>query len=81
MNLLTYIKGLDAKSLNDLAVACGTTAGQLKQVAYGNRRASAQLAISIDRSTQGGVTCEELRSDIDWSYLRRSGPSPDAAAA
>ena len=24
----------------------------------------------IERVTRGAVTCEELRSDVDWGYLR-----------
>ncbi|CAI8809034.1 hypothetical protein D3C77_595470 [compost metagenome] len=80
MNLLDYIKGLDFAQLEALAESCKTSAGQLKQVAYGNRRASAGLAIAIDRVTSGGVTCEELRPDIDWPYLRRSGPTESSLA-
>ncbi|NWB64435.1 YdaS family helix-turn-helix protein, partial [Pseudomonas sp. F1002] len=42
----------------------------LKQVAYGNRRPSASLAINIERESQGQITCEQLRPDIDWAYVR-----------
>lgn len=72
MSLHAYIKGLDKSALDGLAKRCDTTAGQLKQVAYGNRRASGGLAVSIERETQGKVTCEQLRPDIDWAYLRGS---------
>lgn len=27
---------------------------------------------AIERATQGQVTCEELRPDVDWGYLRES---------
>jgi len=67
--LLDYIKGLDRQQLEAFASACGTTVGQLRQVAYG-RRASAELVISIDRASNGLVPCEALRPDIDWEYLR-----------
>lgn len=70
MVLLDYIKGLDKQQLESFASSCRTSVGQLKQVAYGNRRASAALAIDIDRCTSGEVPCEVLRPDIDWSYLR-----------
>ena len=72
MNLHEYIKGLDKVALADLALRCDTTAGQLKQIAYGHRRASGGLAVAIERETQGKVTCEQLRPDIDWAYLRSS---------
>ncbi|QIE84953.1 MULTISPECIES: transcriptional regulator [Pseudomonas aeruginosa group] len=71
MTLLEFIKRLDRKTeLDGLATRCGTSVGQLKQVAYGHRRASAALAIDLDRETSGAVPCEETRPDIDWAYLR-----------
>lgn len=70
MSLHAYIKVLDKAKLDDLAVRCDTTAGQLKQIAYGNRRASVVLAVSLERETQGSVTCDQLRPDVDWAYLR-----------
>lgn len=79
MNLHEYIKSLGKLELEQLAVRCGTSVGQLKQVAYGHRRASAGLAVCIDRETEGKVTCEELRSDIDWGYIRGSHLSRAAA--
>lgn len=48
MTLHDYIKSLDKPLLDDLARRCGTSVGQLKQVAYRNRRASAGLAVSIE---------------------------------
>lgn len=72
MSLHAYIKILDKATLDDLAERCETTAGQLKQIAYGNRRASVRLAVSLERETQGKVTCEQLRPDVDWAYLRGS---------
>jgi DNA-binding transcriptional regulator YdaS (Cro superfamily) len=78
MNLREYIKPLKKPELEQFALRCGTSAGQIKQVAYGHRRASAGLAVKIDRETGGAVSCEEMRSDIDWAYLR--GSNPEAAA-
>lgn len=78
MNLREYIKPLKKPELEQFAARCGTSAGQIKQVAYGHRRASAGLAVSIDRETGGTVSCEEMRSDIDWAYLR--GNRPEEAA-
>lgn len=71
MSLHAYIRTLDRDALEGFAKKCQTTVGQLKQVAYGNRRAGAGLAINLDRETGGQVTCEELRPDIDWAYLRQ----------
>lgn len=72
MTLSEYLKTMDKEGLDALARRCGTSAGQLKQVAYGNRRASAGLAVSMDRETGGEICCESLRPDIDWAYLRQA---------
>lgn len=75
MTLLEYIKILDDVQLKTFASRCNTSVGQLKQVAYGNRRANAALSISIDRHSDSRVTCESLRPDIDWQYLRTQAPA------
>ncbi|BBH44723.1 transcriptional regulator [Pseudomonas sp. KU43P] len=71
MTLSDYLKTMDKEGLDGLARRCGTSVGQLKQVAYGNRRASAGLAVNLDRETGGQILCESLRPDIDWGYLRQ----------
>lgn len=79
MNLHEFLKPLESEGLALLAAACDTSPGQLKQVAYGNRRPSASLAINIERETKGQVICEELRPDIDWAYVRGSQATVRAA--
>lgn len=69
MKLLDYIKPLEKAQLEAFATSCGSTVGQIKQVAYG-RRASAELAIRIDIASSGQVSCEDIRDDINWKYLR-----------
>ena len=36
------------------------------------RQLPAEHCPSIERATNGAVRCEELRPDVEWSYLRRS---------
>lgn len=79
MNLHEFLKPLESDALSAFALACHTTPGQLKQVAYGNRRPSASLAINIERESRGQVTCEQLRPDIDWAYVRGTKQSVEAA--
>jgi DNA-binding transcriptional regulator YdaS (Cro superfamily) len=79
MTLHDYIKPFDKQALEDFATSCGTTVGQIKQVAYGYRRPGAALAISIERESSRSVTCEVMRPDIDWAYLRSSDPTKSAA--
>jgi DNA-binding transcriptional regulator YdaS (Cro superfamily) len=79
MKLRDYIKSLDKAQLDAFAAACNTTVGQLKQLAYG-RQPSAEMAIAIDRGSRGEVSCESLRPDIDWNYLRGTRHEKQAAA-
>lgn len=51
-----------------LAAAIGVTSGAVSQWAEG--RVPFEHCIKIERLTGGIVTCEELRPDVDWAYLR-----------
>lgn len=79
MELKEFLRGKSAGEQEVFARACGTTVGQIKQVAYNKaRRAGESLAIAIERESCGRVTCEELRPDVDWAYLRgTSKPRPE----
>lgn len=57
------------KAASDEAVArTGTTRGYLKQIAYGNKQASAMVAANLERETQGLITRQSLRPD-DWQAI------------
>jgi DNA-binding transcriptional regulator YdaS (Cro superfamily) len=79
-------KYVDDSALAEFAQRCGTTVGQMKQVAGGYRRAGESLAINIERESGGAVRCEDLRPDVDWAYIRSTradsidGHSADRAA-
>jgi DNA-binding transcriptional regulator YdaS (Cro superfamily) len=60
----------DIAARESFARRCGTTLGQLKQVAGGHRRCGESLAINIDRESRGALPCERFRPDVDWAYLR-----------
>ncbi|MBP0047674.1 helix-turn-helix domain-containing protein [Marinobacterium sp. AK62] len=45
-----------------------TTRGYLRQIAYGNKTASAELASRIEKETFGSVTRKQLRPD-DWRVI------------
>lgn len=77
MTLLEFIKSLTKVELDDFAKRCETTTGQLKQVARGHRRCGESLAINIERESKRVVTCEKLRDDVDWAYLRETKADPD----
>lgn len=46
----------------------GTTRGYLKQIAYGNKQASAGVASSLERVTDGLLTRQSLRPN-DWTVI------------
>lgn len=72
MALKEYLDGLTAGELEALAAKCKTSAAYLKQIAYGHRRCRESLAIMLEKESDRAVTCEQLRPDVDWAYLRNS---------
>ena len=81
MTLIELIRSLEPTQLEALAERSCTSVGNLKQIAYGYRLAGPGLAINLDRESGRAVTCEELRPDIDWAYLRNSSTSSEQSAA
>lgn len=74
MKLINYLNGMPADQRNSFAAGCGTSVGYLRQVGYGNRLCRESLAINIERESQRAVTCEELRPDVDWAFIRATTP-------
>jgi DNA-binding transcriptional regulator YdaS (Cro superfamily) len=72
MELKSFLKTMSLLERDEFAKRCGTTAGHLRNIAYGDRSCGESLAIAIDRESDSSVTCEELRSDVDWAHLRGS---------
>lgn len=72
MNLKQYLKTIPYQQRVELAEKCGTSFAYLKKVANGfnDSKPGEGLAIRIERHTNGAVTCEEMRPDIDWAFLR-----------
>lgn len=57
-------------SIAALARHLGVAPPSVHQWASGARQIPAERCPQIERVTQGEVTCEELRPDVDWAYLR-----------
>lgn len=55
---------------SDLAERIGVSRSYLSQMASGVSPISPERAVEIEKATKGCVTCEELRPDVDWAYLR-----------
>ncbi len=80
MTLKDFLKTLDSSQQSVFAESCGTSIGQLKQVAGEFRRAGEALAINIERESGGKVACESLRPDVDWNYIRSTKPKQKRVA-
>lgn len=70
MKLADYLSAPGAKAA--LARLLGVTPVQVTHWAAEKRRVPASRCIDIERVTGGLVKCEELRPDMDWTYLRGS---------
>jgi DNA-binding transcriptional regulator YdaS (Cro superfamily) len=68
MNLKKYLE--ERGGGLQLARAVGVSAVIVSQWKTGARQVPAERCPAIERATDGAVTCEELRPDVDWAYLR-----------
>lgn len=68
MRLKKYFFDLDSAGRDSLARSCGRTRGHLQNVAYGYRDASPNLAVCIERATNGTVSRRDLRPK-DWGQI------------
>ncbi|HDL7428374.1 TPA: helix-turn-helix domain-containing protein [Yersinia enterocolitica] len=74
MNLKTYTskqRGNATRLSRDLNV----DQSLISLWANGVRPIPADRCPEIEKITQGAVTCEELRPDVDWAYLRGTLPN------
>ena len=70
MNLKTYLSGKRGRAAS-LARHVGVSPVAIHQWAYRpDKRVPAERCPEIEKATSGEVTCEELRPDVDWAYLR-----------
>lgn len=69
-SLRTFLNGLSPTDQAVFADRCGTSIGYLRKAISTRQRIGESLAIAIERESVGAVTCEELRPDVDWAYLR-----------
>ncbi len=78
MDLRTFIRSLpDEPSREAFGLACRTTIGHLRNVGYGYKPAAPLLCAAVELATDGKVTCEEQRPDLDWSRIKdKAWPHP-----
>lgn len=69
MKLKDYLNGWGKTA--EMAAVIGLPASVVSFWANGKRQVPAERCPAIEEATNGLVTCEELRPDINWSILRR----------
>ncbi|GKX46117.1 transcriptional regulator [Pectobacterium carotovorum] len=57
-------------SQKKLADALGVSQPTVWRWLHGKKKPSIDSVKTIEKVTAGTVTCEELRPDVDWEYLR-----------
>lgn len=62
--LLDWVK----TATDDQVITTGTSRGYLRQIGYGNKTASAEIAARIEAATNQLVTRKQLRPD-DWMVV------------
>jgi DNA-binding transcriptional regulator YdaS (Cro superfamily) len=80
MKFKAHWLGLPVADREAFAKRCKTSIGHLRNIAYGDKPCGESLAIAIERESQRSVTCEELRPDVDWAYLRGTASRSSSSA-
>lgn len=73
MDLKTYYFALSSEQREMFARKCGTSAGHMRNVAYGDRTASTELAVAIERESGGKVKRTDMFPDTfldKWPELK-----------
>lgn len=78
MDLKTYYFGLAGDQREIFARKCGTSPGHMRNVAYGDRTASTELAVAIERESKGAVSRVDMFPD---NYLDKWPELSEAKAA
>lgn len=75
--LRSYLASLDPDSRAAFCARCGTTLGYVEKVIWlrGRKRFGDGLTVVFERESDGVVTCESLRPDINWSRFRAAAVS------
>lgn len=68
--LLRYINDLPVLERANFCARCGTSEGYLRKVCSTGAKLGERLCINIERESNGVITCEELRDDVDWAFIR-----------
>lgn len=68
--LLHYLNTLPLSEREPFAARCKTTEGYLRKACSKGQKIGERICINIERESAGKVTCEDIRPDVDWAYIR-----------
>ena len=81
MDIATYLQQYGYPAATVLAQRAGTRLIYLKQIAWGLRRPSAELALRLEHASGGLLAAYELRPDLPWPHAPRPDPVPESGGA
>lgn len=67
--MLAWLNGMPRKTQVSMAEKMGTSIGQLRQIAHGNRSCSVKLAVEIDKYSAGQFSMRTLAPEVDWDHV------------
>lgn len=68
--LISYLNSLGTDEQRDFADRCGTSVGYIRKACSVGQKLGESLCINFERESKGAVRCEQLRTDVDWAYIR-----------
>ena len=80
MELKQWLDAVPGRSVK-LAAALTVYPSFVSKIANGTKRVPLEQCVPIEQFTEQQVTCEEMRPDVDWAYLRNSRPELAQAQA
>lgn len=81
MSFKTFWLSMAIPERQAFAQRCGASYNYLNHYAFGaKKRIGESVAIAIDRESGRAVSMDELRTDVDWDYVRSTRRGRKAAA-
>lgn len=68
--LLAFINAMSQEERDEFAKKCETSIGYLRKAISTGQKIGESLCINIERESNRAIRCEDLRTDVDWAYLR-----------